>query len=68
MDDTANAMVWVSTDGSVSWGRVADQAAFSGLDDELTGIVQISGGLLAVGRRWDGASGHPLPEAWLSSR
>jgi hypothetical protein len=64
----ANAMVWVSTDAGATWGRVADQPAFSDVDNELVGMVQTPGGLLAVGRRWDTASMHPLPEAWLAGR
>ncbi len=64
----ANAMVWVSTDAGATWGRVADQPAFSDINNELAGMVQTSSGLLAVGRRWDSASMHPLPEVWLAGR
>jgi len=64
----ANAMVWVSTDAGTTWGRVADQKAFSDINNELAGMVQIPGGLLAVGRRWDSASMHALPEVWLADR
>jgi hypothetical protein len=62
----ANAMVWVSTDAGATWGRVADQPAFSDINNELAGMVQTSSGLLAVGRRWDSASMHALPEVWLA--
>ena len=64
----ANAMVWVSTDAGATWGRLADQPAFSGINNELAAIVQTPNGLLAVGRRWDSASSHPLPEVWLAGR
>jgi hypothetical protein len=63
---TANAIVWVSTDTGSTWGRVADQQAFSGINNEVAGVVQTPSGLLAVGRRWDSASFHPLPEVWLA--
>jgi hypothetical protein len=68
VDGRANAMVWVSTDAGATWVRVADQQAFSGINNEVAGMVQTSGGLLAVGRRWDSASEHPLPEVWLAGR
>lgn len=64
----ANAMVWVSTDSGATWGRLADQPAFSDINNEVTGVVQTPNGLLAVGRRWDSASAHPLPEVWLAGR
>jgi hypothetical protein len=64
----ANAMVWVSTDSGATWGRLADQQAFSDINNELAGVVQAPNGLLAVGRRWDSASSHPLPEVWLAGR
>jgi hypothetical protein len=64
----ANAMVWVSIDTGATWGRVADQQAFSDINNELAGMVQTPGGLLAVGRRWDSASMHALPEVWLAGR
>jgi hypothetical protein len=64
----ANAMVWVSADAGATWGRVADQQAFSDINNELAGMIQTPGGLLAVGRRWDSASMHALPEAWLAAR
>jgi hypothetical protein len=64
----ANAMVWVSTDAGATWGRVADQQAFSDINNELDGMVQTPGGLLAVGRRWDSATMHALPEVWLAGR
>jgi hypothetical protein len=64
----ANAMVWVSTDAGATWGRVADQPAFSDINNELAGMVQTPSGLLAVGRRWDSASMHALPEVWLAGR
>ena len=68
VDGLANAMVWVSTDAGATWGRVSDQQAFSDINNDLAGMVQTPGGLLAVGRRWDSASFHPLPEAWLAGR
>lgn len=61
-------MVWVSTDAGATWGRVADQQAFSDINNELDGMVQTPGGLLAVGSRWDSASLRPLPEVWLAGR
>lgn len=64
----ANAMVWVSTDGGATWGRVTSPQAFDGINNELVGIAQTPAGLLAVGRRWDSATMHPLPEAWLAAR
>jgi hypothetical protein len=64
----ANAMVWVSTDAGATWGRVADQPAFGDINNELAGMIQTSSGLLAVGRRWDTPSMHPLPEVWLAGR
>jgi hypothetical protein len=67
VNGNANAMIWVSTDGGATWGRVADQPAFSDINNELTGMVQTPGGLLAVGRRWDTSAGHPVPEAWVSA-
>ena len=65
---SANAMVWVSTDAGATWGRVADQPAFGGINNELAATVQTPSGLLTVGRRWDSASFHPLPEVWLAGR
>jgi photosystem II stability/assembly factor-like uncharacterized protein len=67
VDGAANAMVWVSTDGGATWGRVASPQALTDIGNELAGMVPTPGGLLAVGRRWDSASMHPLPEAWLAA-
>jgi len=64
---SANAIIWVSSDGGATWGRVADKHAFSEINNELTGVVQTPGGLLAVGRRWDTTSMHTVPEAWVSA-
>ena len=64
----ANAMVWVSTDAGATWGRVADQPAFSDINNELAGVVQTPGGLLAVGSRFHSATMHALPEVWLAGR
>jgi len=61
-------MVWVSTDAGATWGRVADQQAFSDINNGLDGMVQTPGGLLAVGSRWDSATMHALPEVWLAGR
>jgi hypothetical protein len=61
-------MVWVSTDSGATWGRLADQPAFSDINNELAAMVQTPNGLLAVGGRWDSGSMHPLPEVWLAGR
>jgi len=63
----ANAMVWVSASGGLTWGRVADQPAFAGVNNEVVSIIGTSdGGILAVGWRWDTATSHPLPTVWLA--
>ena len=63
---TANAMIWISTDGGATWGRVADQEAFAGIENSISGVVATPDGLLAVGYRWDSQTGHPMPVAWLA--
>jgi hypothetical protein len=68
VDGRANAMVWVSIDTGATWGRVADQQAFSDINNELAGVVQTPGGLLAVGSRFHSATMHALPEVWLAGR
>lgn len=68
VDEVTNAMLLIWTDGGDTRGRVLYQDALGGRENELRGIVQIPGGLLGVGRRWDSASGHPFPEAWISLR
>ena len=35
---------------------------------EIADIVEIPGGLLAVGRRWSTDLGHPVPQSWLAVR
>ena len=67
-DGTGNAMVWVSTDGGWTFGRVPDQPAFDGYGNIITGMVDGPDGVLAVGERWDSATIHPLPEIWHASR
>ena len=64
-DGGSAAMVWVSTDGGATWNRVVDQKALEGVDVQPVAMILARTGLLAVGRRWDPASGHPLPQAWL---
>jgi len=61
-----NARVWVSPDGH-DWAQVPDQDAFSGQNNEIMSVIESDDGLLAVGRRWDAESGHPIPVAWLAS-
>lgn len=63
--ETANAMLWVSTDGH-TWSRVPDQDAFAGINNDVRSLIGTVDGVLAVGSRWDDASGHPIPQAWLS--
>jgi hypothetical protein len=63
----ANAMIWISADGGVTWGRVARDPAFSGVNNQIEGLVPTAEGLLAIGRRWDTRSGHPMPVAWFAS-
>jgi hypothetical protein len=62
------AAVWVSTDGGLTFGRVPDQPAFVQTDTFIRGVVPTASGLLAIGSRWDGPSGHPVPWVWLASR
>jgi hypothetical protein len=68
VDGANNVMVWISTDGGASWVRLADQTAFSDLNNEVAGIVQTPAGLVAVGSHWDSPSVHPLPSVWLAAR
>lgn len=65
--DVANQMLWFSTDG-LTWGRVPDQDAFVGINNDIASLIATSDGVLAVGSRWDSASGHAVPQAWLASR
>lgn len=59
-----SAATWVSQDG-VTWDRVADDR---GLIGDVAAMVDLAdSGILAVGGRWDGATGHPIPLAWPSS-
>jgi photosystem II stability/assembly factor-like uncharacterized protein len=62
------AMVWVSTDGGETFGRVADQPSLVANSTDFTGLVEVPGGALAVGRSWDEFTGHPVPLAWLADR
>jgi hypothetical protein len=61
-------MAWLSADAGATWNRVADQPAFADLDTMLNGAALAPDVLVVVGRHWDGASSHPLPNAWISNR
>jgi hypothetical protein len=67
-DGASRLTVWVSTDGGLTWGRVPVQVAFADVEEEITGLLDTPGGLLAVGSRFDRVSGHPVPVAWVSER
>jgi hypothetical protein len=67
IDGTSNATVWISTDGNL-WNRVRDSDAFSGTDNSFRSLVDTDSGVLAVGSRWDTASGHVVPVVWLADR
>jgi hypothetical protein len=60
----ANAMVWVSTDGGQTWGRLPDQDAFSGTNNAFGSLIETPFGILAVGSRWGG--NHAIPQAWIA--
>lgn len=67
--DSANTMIWVSIDGGTTWGRVADQPAFTGINNEVASVIGAPHEqILGVGWRWDPMTGHPLPQVWLASR
>jgi photosystem II stability/assembly factor-like uncharacterized protein len=66
IDGLANALIWVSVDGGSTWGLVADRPAFEGINNEIAAIIPSPTGLLAVGRRWDPLSAHPVPEVWVA--
>lgn len=67
--NSSNAMIWVSIDSGRTWGRVADQPAFAGINNEIASVIRAPyEQILAVGSRWDGATTHPLPQVWLASR
>lgn len=68
VSETANAMVWISTNGGAAWGRLEDSQAFQDINNEVAGIVQTPAGLLAVGDHWDSTTMHPLPSVWLAGR
>jgi len=63
---SACSLIWISLDGGSTWGRVADRLGFEGTNNEIPAVTPMPTGLLAVGRRWDSGSTHPLPEAWLA--
>lgn len=63
---TPTAMVWVSANGGDTWERVPDQPAWGGDGTQIAALVETPDGLIAVGRRWDSVTMHPLPEAWLA--
>lgn len=63
---TPTPMVWLSPDGGDTWTRVPDQAGLRGDGMEIAALVETPDGLLAVGRRWDSATMHPVPLAWLA--
>jgi hypothetical protein len=46
---------------------VPHQPAFDGIDIQIADVIETPNGLLAVGRRWDPETNHPVPQAWLSS-
>jgi hypothetical protein len=66
VDDTANVMIWFSSDG-INWARVAEQDAFGGINNAIASLIATPSGILAVGYRWDTTTGHPIPQAWLAS-
>jgi hypothetical protein len=68
VNDVGRATVWVSSDGGGSWDLVPDQDSLHGIEIGATGIVETPAGLVAVGRRWDSPSAHPVPVAWISLR
>jgi hypothetical protein len=37
------------------------------MDIQIADVIETLDGLLAVGRRWDPETNHPVPQAWLSS-
>ena len=57
---------WVSEDGA-TWTPVPQQPAFEGTDIQILDVIETPDGLVAVGRRWDPESNHPLPQAWIAS-
>ncbi len=67
-DGLGDQLLWVSNDDGLTWGRVAPQPAFSGVNNRIESIIPTADGLLAVGRRWDRVNGHPVPQVWWSIR
>jgi len=68
VNDAYNAMVWISTDGGTTWGRLEDPQAFSDINNGIAGIVPTPSGLLAVGNHWDSTTMHAVPSFWLAAR
>ena len=66
-EGNANAMLWVSVDAGTTWARVPEQDAFAGVGNEISSLIRAGDSLLAVGRRWDGDSNHPLPQVWTAT-
>jgi len=58
--------LWVSED-ELTWRRVPDQESLDGLE-WMPDIIEVPGGILAVGAVWDPVSSHPLPVAWVTQR
>ena len=63
-----NAMAWISSDGGASWARLADQQAFTDINNDIANVVATSSGLLAVGHYWETATTHLVPSVWLAVR
>jgi hypothetical protein len=67
VDGRQRLMIWVSTDGGRSWGRVPSQGAFDGVDNEISGIVETPSGLLAVGSRLNQETIDLTPVVWRAT-
>jgi hypothetical protein len=65
-DRDGNPFAWVSVDDGMRWDRVPAQSAFAGTDVQIASVIPSGNGLLAVGRRWDPRTNHPLPQVWLA--
>jgi hypothetical protein len=63
-----NAAVWVSVDGGLTFGRVPDQPAFEGINNEVGNLVEIPDGIVGVGSYWETETLHPPPAMWFSPR
>jgi hypothetical protein len=63
-----NAVVWVSTDGGLTFARVSDQPAFDGLENDIRALVEVPTGIVALGSYWERDTMHPPPAMWFAPR